>query len=270
MTSLVLLDHPPGDSRADLLAPITTARPLAEVRVGARLVRERWASAFGVPVAGVIAASRFIGFDEPGSAPVLHDDVMLEAGTIIALSAFAPSLQPLELTDTDTWVNDGTVVAATLTSRTTVADVRANGVTAGDIPTALDGWKLEAAWDLIGHLPSMLAADTLHIARATLPPDSMKVFNCGTVLATLRLPIQPRNSSGNSSALGMRPKTGSSPPAAAAPRASRAGIAPVTKIITSNLSARLPASSVCGKTTVNGNSYCSKIQRVQPDGIEPP
>lgn len=173
MTALVLLDHPRGDSCADALAPITTARPLAEVRVGARLVRERWASAFGVPVDGVIAASRFVGFDEPGSAPVLRDDVVLEAGTIIAISAFAPSLQPLELSDTDTWINDGTVVAATLKSRTTIADVRANGVTAGDIPIAIDGWKLEAAWDVIGHLPAMLASDTLLIARAALPPEAI-------------------------------------------------------------------------------------------------
>ena len=32
----------------------------------------------------------------------------------------------------------------------------------------------------------------------------------------------------------------------------------------------LPASSVCGYTTSNGNSNCSNSQRVQPEGIEPP
>ena len=173
MTSLVLLDHPRGDSRADALAPITTARPLAEVRVGARLLRERWASAFGLPILGVISATRFAGFDEPGSATVLRDDDMLEAGTVIALSAFAPSLQPLELGSSDTWTHDGTVVAASLTERTSVADVRTTELAAGSSPSSLDGWTLENAWDLIGHLPSMLAADTLLIARAALPPESI-------------------------------------------------------------------------------------------------
>ncbi|MBC7844410.1 MAG: hypothetical protein H7099_19010 [Gemmatimonadaceae bacterium] len=173
MTSLVLLDHPRGDDHADPLAPITTARPLAEVRVGARLLRERWASAFNLPMHGVIAATRFHGFDEPHSATVLRDDETLDAGTVIAMSAFAPSLQPIEIGESDRWTHDGVVVAATLHERSSVGDVRASGLTAGHTTTPLDGWKLERAWDLIGHLPSMLAADTLLIARGALPPESI-------------------------------------------------------------------------------------------------
>jgi hypothetical protein len=45
---------------------------------------------------------------------------------------------------------------------------------------------------------------------------------------------------------------------------------PSTNTSTSYFAFRFPASSVPGKTTSNGNSYCSNSQRVHPDGIEPP
>ena len=173
MTSLVLLDHPRDDHDADLLAPITTARPLAEVRVGARLVRERWAAALGVPVTGVIAAARLMGFDEPGSARVLHDDDLLDAGTIVADSSFAPSLSATERAVVDTWTFDGRVVAGALTQPQRVRDVRAAGIITGATSAPLDGWQLSHAWDVIGHLPAMLAADALVIAHGALPPDAM-------------------------------------------------------------------------------------------------
>ena len=173
MTSLVLLDHPRGNDDADTMAPITTARPLAEVRVGARLVRERWAIALGLDVTGVIAATRLTGFEEPGSAPVLHDDDILDAGTIVASSAFAPSLTEVDRRPNDTWTSEGQVVAATLSQSRRVRDVRASGVVAGPRSGTLDGWQLSHAWDVIRHLPAMLAADALLIARAALPPDAI-------------------------------------------------------------------------------------------------
>lgn len=173
MTALVLLDHHRGDPAGDALAPITTARPLAEVRVGARLVRERWSSALGLPVTGVIAATRLSGFDEPASAPVLSDDLMLEPGTIIAISHFAPALQQITIGANDTWTHDGRVVAAALAERTSVGEIRAQGVLPGARSAPLDGWRLEQPWDLIGHLPAMLAADALLIARAALPPRAV-------------------------------------------------------------------------------------------------
>ena len=173
MTSVVLLDHPRGDSDADALAPITTARPLAEVRVGARLVRERWASALGAEITGVIAATRLTGFDEPGSARVLHDDDMLDSGTIVASSAFAPSLNAVERAGVDCWTFESQPVAARLARPRMVRDVRADGLGAGTTSAPLDGWHLRYPWDVIGHLPAMLAADALVLARATLPPDAL-------------------------------------------------------------------------------------------------
>ncbi|MDZ7630997.1 MAG: putative sugar nucleotidyl transferase [Gemmatimonadaceae bacterium] len=173
MTGLVLLDHPRGDAAWDGLAPITTARPLAEVRVGARLVRERWAAALGRPVTGVIAATRLTGFEEPGSVPVLLDDDMLDPGTVIAWSHFAPSLAPVTVGTNDTWTHDGVVVAAALSRRSSVREIRDLGVVAAERSGPMDGWRLQNPWDLIGFLPAMLAADALFLARAALPPRSV-------------------------------------------------------------------------------------------------
>lgn len=164
MSMIVLLDHAVGAADDDALAPITTARPLAEVRAGARLIRERWASALGGTVTGVIAARRLSGFEEPNAAVVLSDDVLLDAGTIVALSHFAPAMQPAATAGVDTWVHGAHAVAAILPTACRVREVRDIGIVTGTRASALDGWMLSRPWDLIGHLPAMLAADAALIA----------------------------------------------------------------------------------------------------------
>ena len=195
MTLLVMLDHAAGDAAADTLAPVTTARPLAEVRAGARLIRERWALAFDATVSGVIAAERLTGFEEPGAATVLHDDAPLEAGTIIAWSGFAPALSVVATNDADTWTHDGRVVAATLQHATTVRAVRSSGIAVARTSMPLQGWALERAWDLIGHLPAMLAADARFLATSTLPPrvvpDDVRVLGSFPVRIADTAVIEP-------------------------------------------------------------------------------
>ena len=169
--TLVLLDHAAGAPESDALAPVTTARPLAEVRVGALLVRERWAMALDTHVTGVIATTRLTGFEEPGSAPVLADDVLLDAGTIVALSAFAPMLVPADRVG-DSWTHAAETVAAILPRATTVRDIRAQGIAAGSTPVPLNGYMLRQPWDLIGYLPAMLSADAQTLAmREPAPHD---------------------------------------------------------------------------------------------------
>ena len=174
--NLVLLDHAAGAPESDALVPVTTARPLAEVRAGALLIRERWSLALGATVSGVIAATRLTGFEEPGSARVLTDDAVLEAGTIVALSTFAPVIARDEQATGDSWTHDGATVAAVLSRATMVRDLRAKGIVAGSAPVPLDGWMLRQPWDLIGWLPTMLAADahtlaTREPASPGVPPD---------------------------------------------------------------------------------------------------
>ncbi len=169
--TVVLLDHAAGAPHSDALAPVTTARPLAEVRAGALLVHERWAMALRTAVTGVIAATRLTGFEEPWSVPVLRDDVVLDAGTIVALSAFAPVLAPADGADGDSWTHEGQAVAAVLPRATSVRDVRAHGIPAATgVAVPLDGWMLRQPWDLIGHLPAMLSADTQTLAMQQPAP----------------------------------------------------------------------------------------------------
>lgn len=195
MSAVVLLDHAAGNPTADALAPITTARPLAEVRAGARLVRERWALALGLPVTGVIASERLAGFEEPGSAPILHDEQRLEAGTIVALSAFAPALQPVDAGSADSWMGGDQLVASRLPASCTVGHVRAHGLAAGSSTSTLAGWTLERAWDVIGHLPAMLTDDAMIIARTSgtsqpIPAD-VRVIGTGSVFIAPTAVVEP-------------------------------------------------------------------------------
>jgi len=191
---IVLLDHAAGAAADDALAPITTARPLAEVRAGARLIRERWASALGGSVTGVIAATRLHGFEEPNAAAVLSDDRMLDAGTIVALSHFAPSMLPAATAGIDTWMHGARAVAAVLPTACRVREVRDVGVMTGARATELDGWMLARPWDLIGHLPAMLAADAALIAgerRTEQMPADVRVLGDHPVRIAASAVIEP-------------------------------------------------------------------------------
>lgn len=194
MSPVVLLDHAVGMTDDDALAPITTARPLAEVRAGARLIRERWSAALGSSVTGVIAAARLHGFEEPGSAPVLQDDAVLEPGTIVALSHFAPSLVRTESTGIDTWMHGGHAVAAVLDAACTVRELRDIGIVAGHRATDVAGWLLARPWDLIGHLSAMLGADAALIAAARVTqsmPADVRVMGDHPVSIATSAVIEP-------------------------------------------------------------------------------
>ena len=99
-----------------------------------------------------------------------------------------------------------------------------------------------------------------------MPPASVNALICGIVVACVTLPTVRRHSAGSASVSGAPP----GPPGPPAVAGRGAGIAPSTKISASYLRFRLPASSSCGYTTVNGNSYCSSNHRVHPLGIDPP
>ena len=194
MTSLVLLDHAPGEERCDTLAPITTARPLSEVRAGARLIRERWECALGARVTGMIAGARHRGFTEPGAVPVLDDSEQLPAGTIVARSHFAPHLSPLPGSDAGAWMFGDHLVAMVLAEPSTVARVRATAMRVQVRAAPIDGWMLERPWDLIGTLPAMLAADaariTAEMATHPLHPDIRVIGSHAVRLASTAV-IEP-------------------------------------------------------------------------------
>ncbi len=118
-----------------------------------------------------------------------------------------------------------------------------------------------------------------------VPPSSTNALSAGIVVAAVIRPWRPWNSAGMfdcapppcpprpPAAAGASGGAASPPPPRPPPAGSpgAAGIAPPGKISTSYFWRRLPASSAGGNTSSKLVGYaCSKIHRIQPDGIEPP
>lgn len=83
--ALYLLDPEPGP----LWAPFAGARPIAELRAGARLIRERWEAFIGTETTAVFALPHLAGFAEPGSAPVRSREPV-PGPAVVGSSTFAP------------------------------------------------------------------------------------------------------------------------------------------------------------------------------------
>ncbi|MGH7617469.1 MAG: putative sugar nucleotidyl transferase [Gemmatimonadaceae bacterium] len=171
MTALVLYD----DARARAFEPFASTRPMAEMRAGTSLVRERWLSLFPAQDAvRFLAGDRLTSFDEPGAAHAAAGT--LTAGTIIANSRFAPAFPAdaqkamQRAATTSLWRAKDQLVAVRLRAPVDVSAF-ADGTLALDELFAgtgaisdLDGWWIDDVWDFIRHLPEQLASD---IARLT-------------------------------------------------------------------------------------------------------
>jgi UDP-N-acetylglucosamine diphosphorylase/glucosamine-1-phosphate N-acetyltransferase len=148
------------DARARGFQPFALTRPIAELRAGALLVRERWERALGVPVTGTLTSGHLAGFAENGSAPVLERPSM-EAGSWVVNARFAPSIS--RAPDADVLEADGRVVAVRLATRTNgdmgdgAAEVERLATRGSRAPA--EGWWMDDVWDYIRHLVAMLGAD---------------------------------------------------------------------------------------------------------------
>jgi len=85
VTALYLLDPDPSPA----WAPFAGSRPIAELRAGAHLIRERWEAFVGTETAAVFALPHLAGFAEPGSAPVRPRE-SVAGPAVIGSSTFAP------------------------------------------------------------------------------------------------------------------------------------------------------------------------------------
>jgi hypothetical protein len=83
--ALYLLDPDPGPP----WAPFAGIRPIAELRAGAHLIRERWEAFVGTETTAVFALPHLAGFAEPGSAPVRARGAV-NGPAVIGSSTFAP------------------------------------------------------------------------------------------------------------------------------------------------------------------------------------
>lgn len=177
------------DARARGFEPFALTRPAGELRAGGLLIRERWERALGVPCVGFVGAEHLDAFQEFDSPPVATGT--LPKGTVVVNARCAPALGELALVKPaqpgTTWNCGGRVAAVLLSSPVGAATLQEDdgagldallvADAAGD-QIALEGWWLDAVWDLIGHLPEMLQADTL----ALMPTARRRVPDTLTVL----------------------------------------------------------------------------------------
>ncbi|MHB1297824.1 MAG: putative sugar nucleotidyl transferase [Gemmatimonadaceae bacterium] len=197
-SSFVLID----DATARGFEPFALTRPAGELRAGGALIRHRWVQALGMPCTGFIGAAHldaFAEFDTPAAATGT-----LAAGTVLVNARCAPELghrgdgRPVAgasiaaagAVAPAAWICDGRIAAVRLTEPLDTATLRADGAGVDELfarlgeaaapTTELDGWWLDAVWDLIRHLNPMLGSDALAMmpaaGRATEQPEGLAVI----------------------------------------------------------------------------------------------
>ena len=179
MTAIYFYD----DAAARALEPFALTRPAAELRVGAWLVRERWAAVLGGEAAGSVCAPHLARFEEHGAAPVTSaaipaDAWLVNARCAPALAASAHGARVLRM--------QGRVAAVRLARAVAPEELRdgtlsLDALAAADAPAAeLDGFWVEAAWDLVVAIGRLLAGDVEAVAAqretAAVEPDRCAVL----------------------------------------------------------------------------------------------
>jgi UDP-N-acetylglucosamine diphosphorylase/glucosamine-1-phosphate N-acetyltransferase len=157
------------DATARRFEPFALTRPVAELRAGAMLTRERWAYAFDRGVAGSVTSAHLKSFEEPGAANVVSGT--LAAGSILANARFCPALT--KWPDGKAWRNEGRVVALRLPRSIEIAELQDGRLALDDLVPAdtkiaeVPGLWIQQVWDYIGRLPHMLTADVDVLSRTT-------------------------------------------------------------------------------------------------------
>lgn len=155
------------DALASRFEPFALTRPVSEVRAGALLVRERWERVLTGDAIGFVAAPHLIDFDEPDAPGALS---AVPAGTWLVHGRFAPTLA--KAPSADVLTAGGRCVAVRLATDVPAERLRHVATTLDDLVpdrasgADIAGWWLDAPWDVVRHLPAMLAADIPVLAKA--------------------------------------------------------------------------------------------------------
>jgi UDP-N-acetylglucosamine diphosphorylase / glucose-1-phosphate thymidylyltransferase / UDP-N-acetylgalactosamine diphosphorylase / glucosamine-1-phosphate N-acetyltransferase / galactosamine-1-phosphate N-acetyltransferase len=182
------------DGLARGFAPFALTRPAGELRAGAALIRERWVRALGVAASGFIGAPHlreFVEFEAPRAA-----EGRIPAESWVVNARCAPALAPLALApEVRTILCDGIVAAVRLDRALDVAQLADGTLTLEALATggstSVAGWWLRAAWDLVGHLPAMLLADTQALLPATPDAKGMTIVGAHAAHAEAGAHIEP-------------------------------------------------------------------------------
>jgi UDP-N-acetylglucosamine diphosphorylase/glucosamine-1-phosphate N-acetyltransferase len=150
----------PTDSAA--WAPFTGVRPVAELRAGAWLIRERWEAALGLRASGILSDT-LLGFADVDS-PAIVPGSSITGPAIIVRSDVVPPRAAVSVS-TRRLVADGRTIAWRLDRGETWEGPDDRGDATG-----VDAHLLPGAWGLIDALERFLASDCLEFTAAPADP----------------------------------------------------------------------------------------------------
>ncbi|HTI04826.1 MAG TPA: putative sugar nucleotidyl transferase [Gemmatimonadales bacterium] len=152
--ALYLLDPEPGPA----WAPFAGIRPLAELRAGAYLVRERWENFIGTETTAIFSLPHLAGFPEAG-VPTVETRRAVTGPAIIGSSTFAPRGLAGPLPDAPARLtHDGITVGWAVPAGSTWTGPVANAQA-----MMVDGLLLHGVHDLVTALEQLLREDTLRL-----------------------------------------------------------------------------------------------------------
>ena len=156
MPDLYLLEPPVGPA----WSPFQDARPVAELRAGAWLIRERWEAVADGDTRAIFGPEHLHPFIEDGAPPVRAREPV-PGPAFVGRSDFAPSGDPPELGDAPARLvsEDATVGWWVPPGHTW------DGEDAGGDAVPIEGMRLHGAFDLLTALETLLVADAQYFMR---------------------------------------------------------------------------------------------------------
>ncbi len=186
------------DGIARRFEPFSLTRPVGELRAGGEVIRRRWVRRLAATADGFLGASHLAAFTEFDAPPAMGG--VVRAGTIVVNSRCAVGLRDPDRQEKSAalWHCDGRLAAIRLAADVPTEAFDDGSVTLDSLPAAtgtsatVDGWWLDAPWDLIRHLPLMLAADAEALApRHADLPTGLEVLGGHTVAVDPGATIEP-------------------------------------------------------------------------------
>lgn len=191
MISIYLYD----DAQARRFEPFALTRPVSELRVGARRIRERWEQAAGGTGAGFVSSAHLAGFEEAGA--MRSAGAHVPAGALLVNARFAPRLTRITR-DADVLECSGRVAGIRLTDPLPV-DALADGaldldrLAVGRSRAPIDGWWIDEVWDLLSDLEARLRDDLLQLTSERRPsiPGQCAVLGAAGVFVAPGATVEP-------------------------------------------------------------------------------
>lgn len=159
--------------------PFAGVRPIADLRAGALRLRERWVSALGAELRGIVDAGLGEMFTDIEALPLRQHDAIV-GPCVVARSDAAPALRHLSRGPDVQRLRIGDETVAWFLD----AGERWHGIHETGVAAAIDGLLLRGAHDLVTALERLLADDITALAepgRHALPSEAIVLGDAALV-----------------------------------------------------------------------------------------